>query len=634
MNPGDRVTLSHFFAGGRRALQDATGRKAPSFRDLLVQAGAGAPAPLRADVAGTSLRVVFRRGAGRGLRAGGQRLHGFRDRQQPERAHDRGHGHGEDHGKRAPSMVTLAGALRPDEQASVSYTKPASNPLRAGAAGNAQVENFSGFAAATSHDVTAPKLVSQAGQHPREPPKRPPDARASPGSCSTSTSGWRTTCGGPRGRRPGTSRCRRPTPRPWTGAAVVTVSVEDTAVVLTTSHWLKDNIDYTLVYTPGTYRIRDLAGNPVAGFTETVRSFSVGQPVLRGSTVTGTKLELNMANPLNPGAVPPPSAFALWETDRRDGETDLSELTNRVLSVRVQASEAVLQLAHPVYPCAGQRVFRVSYTPPESGSERFQTAAGWGAEGWTAEKWRGTSNDYALVTNAWHGRCAEWLAGTFMGSVVLKSERPFARDRGEPEPAWFTVRASGGPVTVTGAAFSPDDPKELKLSLSREFAAGETVTVSYRRPAGASGLWDTDGNQLRDVVDAPVRAKEEEELEALTAEFHGLPTEHDGRRLFAFEIRFSEEFRGLRLTALKEALQVTGGRVVDTKRTARGQNRSVTVRVRPDSGGNMTLTLPAATDCSAVAAICASDGREAHIRGLGYGAGSRYAGSSAGTRRS
>ena len=97
----------------------------------------------------------------------------------------------------------------------------------------------------------------------------------------------------------------------------------------------------------------------------------------------------------------------------------------------------------------------------------------------------------------------------------------------------------------------------------------------------------------------------------LTASFHGLPAEHDGRKLFAFEIRFSEEFRGLRLAAFKAgALQVTGGRLVDAKRTVAGQNRSVTVRVRPTSFEDMEISLPATADCSAPAAICTKDGRK------------------------
>ena len=81
---------------------------------------------------------------------------------------------------------------------------------------------------------------------------------------------------------------------------------------------------------------------------------------------------------------------------------------------------------------------------------------------------------------------------------------------------------------------------------------------------------------------------------ALTASFHGAPEAHNGKKLFAFEIRFGEAFDGLRLSALEKALAVTGGRLVDVKRTVRGENGSVTVRVRPDSSGDLTVTLAAA----------------------------------------
>ena len=99
---------------------------------------------------------------------------------------------------------------------------------------------------------------------------------------------------------------------------------------------------------------------------------------------------------------------------------------------------------------------------------------------------------------------AEWLRETEDGnSIILRAWRPFATEA-TPQPAWFTVEASGGPVTVTGAAFSAEDPHELILTLSRDPAAHETVTVSYRRPPGAAGLWDVDGYQLADVEDVPV----------------------------------------------------------------------------------------------------------------------------------
>ena len=172
------------------------------------------------------------------------------------------------------------------------------------------------------------------------------------------------------------------------------------------------------------------------------------------------------------------------------------------------------------------------------------------------------------------------------------------------------MKASGGPVTVTAAAFGPDDAKELKLEVSREFGPHETVTVSYTRPQGASGLWDADGNQLADIADAPVTGSGEPAAgPPLTAEFVGMPAGHDGKKLFSFEIRFDREFRGLRLPAFKAgALTVTNGRLVDVKRVTPGENRRVTVRVRPSSAGEVTVALAATADCSAAGAVCTQGG--------------------------
>ncbi len=129
----------------------------------------------------------------------------------------------------------------------------------------------------------------------------------------------------------------------------------------------------------------------------------------------------------------------------------------------------------------------------------------------------------------------------------------------------------------------------------------ETFTLTLSNPAGAT---------LEDAEATGTIADDDEALAALTTAFHGMPAEHDGGRLFSFEIRFSEEFEGLRLTALEAGAQeVTGGRLVDVKRTTRGENRSVTARVRPASSADVTVSLAATTDCSASTAICTRDGR-------------------------
>ena len=508
-----------------------------------------------------------------------------------------------------------------------------------------------------------------------------------------------------------------------------------------------------------------------------------------------------------------------------------------VAAVAVVEKTVVLRLTAPVHPCEG---FIVS-----SGLGRpfftvnFLQAAGQpgirGLDGWGAK----TNPSHSSVWNNRWDDCVDGVREAYFGSVVLVGERPFRTDD-EPDPAWFTVTASGGPVTVTEAAFDAADPYLLKLEVSRDFGPDETVTVSYERPTGESGLWDVDGNQVKDIADMAVKAARSappagaraevvsdaggdatyalgeairvrltfpeavevdtsggtprlaidmdpagwwgekwaayesgsgttaltfvhtvvepnistrgiavladtleanggtirlaatgadaalahgglghdpahkvdwrlapvvnspatgapaiagtarvggtltasasgiadadglgsaafawqwvsvrdgtgsdiagatsssyrlmasdegaairvrarftddaghEEtlvseatapvvLEPLTAAFVGLAEGHDGSRRFGFELRFSEEFEGLKLAAVEAGLQITNGRLIDVKRTVRGENRSVAVRVRPAGVEDMTITLPATTDCSAAAAICASDGRK------------------------
>ncbi len=173
------------------------------------------------------------------------------------------------------------------------------------------------------------------------------------------------------------------------------------------------------------------------------------------------------------------------------------------------------------------------------------------------------------------------------------------------DPADFTVTASGTAVAVLSASFTASG-RGVALGLARALAAGETATVDYTWPWSGEGLWTASGEQIDSFtlnVGAPG-------TQALTASFHGLPASHDASGLFGFELRFGEEIAGLTLASVESALSVTGGRLIDVRRTVRGKNDRMTVRVRPAGAGAVTLALAATADCAAAGAICGKGGRK------------------------
>ncbi|MDE2906702.1 MAG: hypothetical protein OXQ28_11530, partial [Acidobacteriota bacterium] len=134
-----------------------------------------------------------------------------------------------------------------------------------------------------------------------------------------------------------------------------------------------------------------------------------------------------------------------------------------------------------------------------------------------------------------------------------------------------------------------------------------TVTLPATTDCGAPGAVCTEaGRPLSNTVSAVVDGPP-----PLTAAFLGMPAEHDGVNAFEFELRFSEDFPGrLPYTRLRdEAFEVTHGTVQRARRVEPEQNQRWTIEVRPDSHEDVTVVLPAATDCDAAGAVCTESGR-------------------------
>ena len=297
--------------------------------------------------------------------------------------------------------------------------------------------------------------------------------------------------------------------------AVNRVDVDGTAVVLTLASAVAAGDAVTVAYTaPGAVSptaIRDVAGNHAASFilpdrqSDPPRPLTVegtggsGAPALVGDPETDTdpypaladearKLTLTFDQTLEPTYVPGIEYFTLSPL-RYQG----------VSAVTVHGRKVTLRLIGALQPCDDEHDITVSYAVPEIAGQKLRSSIG------NTEVEAITGED-VVVKYKNGATCVDPEFDASPGSIILRAGRPFATDA-PPRTEWFTVAASGGPITVTGAAFSPDDPHVLRLSLSREFAADETVTVSYRRPFGERGLWNIDGNQLADVVDLPVTGK-------------------------------------------------------------------------------------------------------------------------------
>ena len=112
---------------------------------------------------------------------------------------------------------------------------------------------------------------------------------------------------------------------------------------------------------------------------------------------------------------------------------------------------------------------------------------------------------------------------------------------------------------------------------------------------------------LSDPVDG-LAAEPATTAEPLTAEFEGLPSEHDGRTAFRFRIEFSEEVAVSAAAMRDDALTVSGGTVTGAARVD-GRADRWSIEVTPSGAGEIGISLPPERDCAEAGAVCTADGR-------------------------
>ena len=163
--------------------------------------------------------------------------------------------------------------------------------------------------------------------------------------------------------------------------------------------------------------------------------------------------------------------------------------------------------------------------------------------------------------------------------------------------------------TVAGARRldGGSDTRNIKweISVTPDSNANVTVELPATEDCEAQGAICTDdGRVLSSPLEFTVKGP------PLTASTVSVPTSHNGSGEFRFRIAFSEEF-SLSYKTLRDdhVFTVEGGKVTGARRLVKGSNVGWEIVVEPDSNGDVTITLPATTDCDAQGAICTADGR-------------------------
>ena len=169
----------------------------------------------------------------------------------------------------------------------------------------------------------------------------------------------------------------------------------------------------------------------------------------------------------------------------------------------------------------------------------------------------------------------------------------------------FTV--TGGEVAgarkLDGDSATPNIPWEI--TVSPDSNANVTVKLPVTEDCDTQGAICTDdGRMLSSPLKFTVKGP------PLTASFESVPTSHTGSGEFRFRIAFSEEF-SLSYKTLRDdhVFTVEGGKVTGARRLVKGSNIGWEIVVKPDSNGDVTITLPVTEDCDAQGAICADDDR-------------------------
>ena len=252
----------------------------------------------------------------------------------------------------------------------------------------------------------------------------------------------------------------------------------------------------------------------------------------------------------------------------------------------------------------GENLIKVMITAEDGSTTLIYRITIARAPAWSATLTVGTDTSYAPT-----------LAGfTTWGRVGALSTRVFEVD--STRYGVMTLMSMGGGLYLTTHKELPGD---FTLSIGdQEFFARDSL--EHVTPVAGNYWWSAEGltwaqGDTLDVSITPVEDSENtltREKAPPTASFLYLPDSHSGTEPFQFRLYFSDDVDIDSASLRDHSLQVTNGTTTRVEQTTEGSSHMWRITVQPDSGDDVTVTLPATQDCATQGAICTADGRRLH----------------------
>ena len=165
------------------------------------------------------------------------------------------------------------------------------------------------------------------------------------------------------------------------------------------------------------------------------------------------------------------------------------------------------------------------------------------------------------------------------------------------------LAATGGAVTQVQRV---DDRSDLfEVTVEPDSDEDVTITLSSSGDCGEAGSICTQEEDPRKLDNSPTATVAGP---ILTANFQGLPSQHDGETAFRFRIAFSDEIATDAAEFRDHSVEVWGGEV--TRAEPVGQRRDLwEVEVEPASDDMVMVSLKLTQSCAATGAVCTAGGR-------------------------